>query len=137
MVKASDIFCPGLKIIKSFSIYRYAKLRSVITRIFEAMKKWFKVLEAARVYPLITQAQLVAALAAVHNVISKYDPEEILDEEGDVPSDIGDSIDSDRAQRERAITSDDSPSGQRGPPERRDSIARALWADHEAKAYRG
>ena len=54
--------------------FRHAQLRNVIERIFGVMKKRFRVLLLPQEYPIVTQVQLVSALAVVHNFIRLFDP---------------------------------------------------------------
>lgn len=58
---------------------RHAQAHNVIECIFGVMKKQFKVLHDGCEYPIETQAQLVPALAALHNFIRIYDPDDNIE----------------------------------------------------------
>ena len=98
--------------------YQHAQLRNVIELILEAQKKQFKVLSVAHEYLLISQAQIVTALAVLHNFISIHDPEDVPDDEDVNPGDADDSLSS---GPQRAVTLAGSEQGRLGPAERRDS----------------
>jgi hypothetical protein len=49
----------------------------MIERIFSALKKCFKVLLFTQEYSFGTQAQIISAMALLHNFIVIYDPSEI------------------------------------------------------------
>jgi hypothetical protein len=132
---APDMSLPRPQNYKELFNYRHAKLRNVIVRICEVQKKRFKILGVAPEFSLTTQAQIVLALAVLHNFISIYDPEDpLFDGEDVIQGDADDPV-SDRQQG--AITLEGPEQGRLGAAARRDSIAKAMWADNEAKGHRG
>ncbi|KIM87701.1 hypothetical protein PILCRDRAFT_63771 [Piloderma croceum F 1598] len=58
---------------------RHSSTRNIIEWIFGILKNWFSILVIAPHYSMDIQAQLAPALAAIHNFIRLYDPDEILD----------------------------------------------------------
>jgi hypothetical protein len=58
---------------------RHSSARNIIERIFGIMKNQFAILTIAPHYSMDVQARLAPALAAIHNFIRLYDPDEILD----------------------------------------------------------
>jgi hypothetical protein len=100
----------------------------VIERIFGVLKKRFRILLLAQEYPFITQAQMVAAVAALHNFIILHDPSEISSREVDTEPNVDDfwsmhQATVPREERTRAA-------------ERRDRIAMAMWEDYVARSTR-
>jgi hypothetical protein len=94
----------------------------VIERIFGVLKRRFKVLHSAQEYPFATQAQTVAALAALHNFIITHDPSEMsLGEDETGPDEENAWSDHHaavpREERTRAA-------------KRRDNIAKAMWEEY-------
>lgn len=53
------------------------QLRNIIERMFGVAKRCFKVLVVAQEYSIQTQAQLVGALAVLHNFIRIHDPTDV------------------------------------------------------------
>src|ERR1700678_2977377 len=96
--------------------------RNVIERIFGVLKRRFRILRLAPEYNMQIQAQIPAALCAIHNFISHHDPDEDemedLDDGGD--GDDGGN-DEHRACNEEAIE----------PSVRRDRIAQGMWDDYK------
>jgi hypothetical protein len=62
----------------------YAKLRNVIERIFRVMKARFKILTLLRAFKMKAQAQVVAALCVMHNVLVSIQEENNLREVDDI-----------------------------------------------------
>jgi DDE superfamily endonuclease len=58
---------------------RHSSARNIIERIFGIVKNRFAILTIAPHYDMDVQARLAPALAAIHNFIRLYDPDEILD----------------------------------------------------------
>lgn len=71
---------------------RHARLRNAIEQIFGVMKKRFRVLLLTQEYSFATQAQIIPALAVLHNFISLHDPGETseLELELEIGSDADD-----------------------------------------------
>ena len=100
----------------------------MIERIFGVLKKRFKVLLLAQEYSLASQAQIVPALAALHNFIVTHDPSEISLQEVETEPNADDVWSTyqaaiPREERTRA--------GQR-----RDNIALAMWEEYNARSSR-
>ena len=74
----------------------HASARNIVKRIFGILKNQFAILQYNPGLTPKVQAHLSAALAALHNIICKYDPEEINDCIGelDVPEYDIDELDS-------------------------------------------
>jgi hypothetical protein len=56
---------------------RHASARNVIERIFGILKQRFRILQVPPEYGMEIQALIPPALAALHNFIRQYDPDEI------------------------------------------------------------
>jgi hypothetical protein len=56
---------------------RHASARNVIERIFGILKRRFRILQLPPEYNMDVQALIPPALAALHNFIRKFDPDEI------------------------------------------------------------
>ena len=56
---------------------RHASARNVIERIFGILKRRFRILYLPPEYDMSVQSRIPAALAALHNFIRHYDPNEI------------------------------------------------------------
>jgi uncharacterized alpha-E superfamily protein len=100
---------------------RHAQARNVIERIFGVLKKRFAILNKPIEYSTEDQAQIVQALGVIHNFIRIHDPDDIpnieacLDTAVD-PSTLASNVS--RAERDRAT-------------QRRDSIAKEMWASYQ------
>jgi len=105
---------------------RHASARNIIERIFGILKRRFRILQLPPEYDMNTQAQIPAALAALHNFIRQYDPDEVHMYEDDQSLDfqIGDPKSAGELGRvtpnERARAND-----------RRDKIADGIWQQHQ------
>jgi hypothetical protein len=115
----------------------HASAHNIVERIFGILKIWFAILQHNPHLTPKVQAHLPAALAALHNIIRKYDPEEIHDciRELDVEEHDLDELDPepelrDDSEGELAI----------GPPKwaekksvekRRDEIATQMWIQYQ------
>ena len=100
----------------------------MIKHIFGVLKKHFKVLLLAQEYSFATQAQIVSALAALHNFIITHDPKEIStispDEvETDSDADNAWSIHQASIPREERIRA----------AVHRDQIALMMWEDYNTR----
>src|ERR1700678_720514 len=99
--------------------------RNVIERIFGVLKRRFRILRLAPEYNMQIQAQIPAALCAIHNFISHHDPDKDEMEDFDDFDDGGDGDDGEndehRAYNEEAIE----------PSVRRDRIAQEMWDDYQ------
>ena len=107
---------------------RHSLARNVIERIFGVLKCRFRILRLPPEYNMRIQAQIPAALAALHNFIRQYDPEEIRffeDQSFNFPVGVhpesADELGSSPARsNERARAS-----------ERRDKIAADMWEQYQ------
>ncbi|KAH9012475.1 hypothetical protein EDB84DRAFT_1250841, partial [Lactarius hengduanensis] len=57
----------------------HSSARNAVERIFGVLKRRFVLLSHPPEYPMSIQVHIPPALAAVHNFIRKYDPEEICE----------------------------------------------------------
>lgn len=114
---------------------RHASARNVIERIFGVLKRKFRILQIAPEYNMSLQVRIPLALAALHNFIREYEPEDDEGEDGDDvihnPQPVGGTVEGD----------DDEAEGNDGTDqrdERRDQIARDMWTQYvEEHARRG
>jgi len=100
---------------------RHSSARNVIERIFGVLKRRFRILLLAPEYSLEIQARIPAALAAIHNFIRSYDPND------DEPRTANDNIIHDNFGDEAGPTS----APEEEVDERRDRIAQAMWDDYQ------
>ena len=104
----------------------HAQLRNVVEQIFGVLKRHFQILALAPEFPMVTQAQIPAALAMLHNFIIKNDPlEEDLEEDPQPGTRPGDPEEGELAvsypnQAERIQVN-----------ARRDEIANQMWVDYQ------
>jgi DDE superfamily endonuclease len=104
---------------------RHARLRNAIERIFGILKKRFKVLLLAQEYSFATQAQIVPAVAALHNFILAHNPNEELTTEDETEPNV-DNEDDDQGIHQAAV-----PYNERTRAgERRDRMAMEMWEDY-------
>ena len=69
---------------------RHASARNVVERIFGILKQRFRILRTPTDYDMGIQALIPSGLAALHNFIRQYDPEEIheYDDVDDIEIDL-------------------------------------------------
>ena len=114
---------------------RHASARNIVERIFGILKNRFAILQHNPSLTPKVQAHLPAALAALHNVIRKYDPKEIGSriEELDVLEYNLDELDPE-------FQEDDKGELAKGPPKRaekrdverrRDEMAEQMWIQYQ------
>ena len=94
------------------------------------MKKRFKVLLLAQEYSLATQALIVPALAALHNLIIVHDPGDISLHEDETIA--GSNADDAWSTHQAAISREERTRAN----DRRDQLAMAMWNDYIARAAR-
>lgn len=108
---------------------RHAQARNVVERIFGVIKRRFRILLLGQEYSMKVQAQIPAALAAIHNFILHHDPNE-----GPVPG--GDSVHSNYVSQ----AGDEIVRDYRGEinevvheevTNRRDTIAQHMWDSYQ------
>jgi hypothetical protein len=119
---------------------RHSQARNVIERIFGVDKRKFGVLVATPEYPIETQAKLVSAVAALHNFIAIYDPNDKYQYErigrnvrrnaGGEDSDDEDDEDEDDMD-DGALGGDATTAERRRASALRDSIAQRMWDDYQ------
>jgi hypothetical protein len=99
----------------------HASARNVIEHIFGVVKRHFRILLIAPEYSLDIQAQIPAALCAIHNIICTHDVDDIVPE---IDLDRGNPDDHDHIASSAAAEELDHPS------EIRDRIAQQMWGDY-------
>jgi hypothetical protein len=107
---------------------RHAQARNVIERIFGVLKKRFRILLIGPEYDMTIQAQIPAALCALHNFIRIHDPqeEELAGEE--YPNQGGHT--GDGFVRQASNVEDNNPNG--AVARRRNEIALSMWNSYQA-----
>jgi len=108
---------------------RHASARNVIERIFGILKRRFRILLLPPDYDMTIQALIPPALAALHNFIRQYDPEEINAYEGEVADPQLNYQDQDHpgVLVTGPATSDETHRAN----ERRDRIAGEMWEQYQ------
>ena len=109
---------------------RHAQARNIIERIFGVLKCRFRILQMGSGYHYSVQAQIPAALCAIHNFIRIHDGEEDKEDEEDEEEDIvvqqnnaGDLYvrqgEGQRAENDAVVA-------------RRNNIAQKMWEEYQA-----
>ena len=104
----------------------------MIERIFGVLKKRFKVLLLAQEYSFATQAQIVPALAALHNFILIHDPSDISEDRLDTEPEPNTDRDDTWSRNQGAVSQEERTRA----AERRERIALAMWEDYIARRSR-
>lgn len=108
---------------------RHAQARNVIEHIFGVLKRRFRILLIGPEYSMEIQAQIPAALCAIHNFIRIHEPEDQAGlepgTEGPYYPNAGDNHVYDVGILEENDT-------QRAVVQRRDAIAEAMWRSYVA-----
>ena len=104
---------------------RHASARNVIERIFGVLKRRFRILQLPPEYDISIQALIPSALAALHNFIREYDPEEIgeieiSDDEEPLLESVGE-LGAGPVTRDETLRAN----------ARRDQIADAMWEQYQ------
>ena len=63
----------------------HTQLRNVVERIIGVLKRRFRILVIPPKYNMDIQAKIPSALCCIHNIIRRYDPEELDDAESQQP----------------------------------------------------
>jgi len=114
---------------------RHASARNIVERIFGILKNRFAILQHNPSLTPKVQAHLPAALAALHNVIRKYDPEEINRCIGEL-----DVLEYDLDELDPELQDDAEGELAKGPPKRaekknvekrRDEMANQMWIQYQ------
>jgi hypothetical protein len=93
------------------------------------MKKRLRVLLLRQEYPTKMQVRLVSALAALHNILRIYDPDDRVIDDDFIP-DVCDNSQVYSERIERTLSAEE-----RGrATKRRDDIAQAMWRDYMAQS---
>jgi len=103
----------------------------VIKQIFGVMKKRFKVLAIPQEYDLKTQAQLVCALAVVHNFMKLHDPDDPLFKDKNIG--LESDLEGDDTATTWATGSQREPLEAKRAMAHRDKITHAMWKDYQSK----
>ena len=109
---------------------RHASARNVIERIFGVLKRRFRILHLAPEYDLQVQAQIPAALCAVHNFIQTHS-------HGHHDSDDSDNDSGDDDEDRMASAANNAPAVASDVPDDddaklwRDEIAEAMWTAYQ------
>ena len=64
---------------------RHVQLRNVVEHIIGVLKRRFRILVIPPEYNMDIQAKIPSALCCIHNIICRYDPEELDDAESQQP----------------------------------------------------
>ncbi|KXN92868.1 hypothetical protein AN958_07065, partial [Leucoagaricus sp. SymC.cos] len=117
---------------------RHAQARNVIERIFGVLKHRFRILLIGPEYSPQIQSYIPTALAAIHNFIRIYDPQEGRLPGGGNQFDLGVNA-GDFYVRDIATVSLTAAAQKRELDNRRDRIAQDMWDDYQLilKARRG
>jgi hypothetical protein len=111
--------------------HRHSAARNVIERIFGVLKKRFQILKSAPEYPMNVQAQIPAALAALHNFIREFDPDDLhaYDDDEEFDYEFQDPPDSESIGELGVglVTSSERVRAN----ERRDRIAAEMWEQYQ------
>lgn len=110
---------------------RHSQLRNAVERIFGVLKKRYKIVREHNDFGTSVQARIVLAVCTLHNFIKAYDP-------GDMGDDDESGSDNESEDESARQTGEDT--GETMPQEfdeRRDSIAREMWASYQAIVQRG
>ena len=114
---------------------RHASARNIIERIFGILKNRFAILQHNPSLTPKVQAHLPAALAALHNIIHKYDPEEIDSHIGelDVPEYDLDKLDPEPQEDTEGELAKGPPkrAEKKGIERRRDEMANQMWIQYQ------
>jgi hypothetical protein len=109
---------------------RHSRLRNIVERIFGVMKRRFKILTLPRAFKLSAQAQVIAALCALHNILLGFQKEEeddVADQNtGGDQEDEGEVV---QESRGYIITLQET----RRSATKRDEIATAMWIDYQSR----
>lgn len=98
----------------------------MIKCIFGVLKKRFKVTLLAQEYPFAAQAQIIPAIAVLHNFIVIHDPSEVSLEDDETELN---SVDDAWSMNQAAVSHDERTRA----AECRDNIAKAMWDDFTAR----
>ena len=106
---------------------RHASAHNVVEQIFGVLKRRFRILELIPEYEMGIQALIPPALAALHNFIRIYDPQDI-DMNADEPVDFQIEMGArDVGELGRAVT----PAETTRANKRRAKIAREMWEQYQ------
>ena len=116
---------------------RHAQLRSVVERAINLLKQRFRILTTAPEYELNVQVRIPAALCCIHNIIRRWDPEDMGGDQVKLssPSPATTAIGADRSEGASpdaygALARNEFAEGRDTMIEKREEIATRLWMDH-------
>ncbi|SJK99911.1 uncharacterized protein ARMOST_03222 [Armillaria ostoyae] len=107
----------------------HARACNVIERIFGVVKEQWDILNQTPSFDMSVQAQIPAALAALHNFILKHDQNDIQSQFED--PDIADPFPGECNYSGILVDGYVTPAEQAWAKERRDSIAQKMWEDYQ------
>ena len=111
---------------------RHASACNVVERIFGILKRRFQILRIPLEYSMGVQAQIPPALAALHNFIWQYNPQEIQmydDELRDESLELQMALHPESAEELRTVSV--TPNERRQVNKRRDKIADDMWEQYQ------
>jgi hypothetical protein len=111
---------------------RHASARNVIERIFGVVKRRWSILVNPPQFDMDTQARVLPALCAIHNIILKHDPDDMKtyehDDEGDPQPGERSSSNSDFGELAEGPARDQEKTRASA---KRDQIAQDMWDDYQ------
>lgn len=116
---------------------RHSSARNIIERMFGILKNRFEILQHNPHLTPKVQAHLPAALAAIHNVIRKYDPGEIEDrmKELDVAefdiNELDPEVEHEEGTEGELAKGPPRPAEKKDAERRRDEMAEHMWIQYQ------
>jgi hypothetical protein len=110
---------------------RHASARNIIERMFGILKNRFEILQHNPHLTPKVQAHLPAALAAIHNVIRKYDPGEIEDRKKELDVEEFDIDELDPDTEGELAKGPPRPAEKKDVERRRDEMAECMWIQYQ------
>ena len=123
----TDVFPPSPCNPKELFNLRHASARNAIERIFGILKRRFRILQLPPEYNMDVQAMIPPALAALHNFIREYDPDEIHMYDEDELLDLHPNLEPVGELGTGRVTPDETVRAK----QRRDDIADAMWEQYQ------
>jgi hypothetical protein len=108
---------------------RHAKLRNAVERALGQKKRRFTILRSAAEYPYETQVKLPPALAALHNFIVMYDPDDGFEYDMDLRNDPAPFVEVEEDMGE--LAGEITPDNRERAVVFRNQIAQEMWDDYQ------